>query len=249
VSAGAHMDFTGSVALVTGASRGVGRAVAAHLVRAGAQVVAAARTGAALDELAAEAGAQCIPFVCDLTRGGDVARLADFVRRRWGRLDALVGNAAMMGPRAHVAQLEEADWLAVMDANVSANWRLIHAFDPLLRAAPAGRAVFMTSGNGSRARMAPGRGAYAISKAALDALVRSYAAETLDSRVRAMLCNPGPLRTDMRAQAAPDEDPAILRTPDDFAPSLLRLCAASWTQTGMLYDFPQDRVLSFGAPG
>jgi NAD(P)-dependent dehydrogenase (short-subunit alcohol dehydrogenase family) len=243
------MDFTGSVALVTGASRGVGRALAAHLVRAGAQVVAAARSGDELEALAAEVGPTCLPFACDLTRSGDVARMAEFVRGKFGRLDVLVGNAAMMGPRASVADLQESDWLSVMDANVNANWRLIRAFDPLLRAAPAGRAVFMTSGNGSRARMAPGRGAYAISKAALDALVRSYASETEGSAVRVMLCNPGPLRTGMRALAAPQEDPSTLRTPDDFAPSALRLCSPQWTQTGMLYDYPQDRVLSFGAPG
>ena len=242
-------DFTGSVALVTGASRGVGRAVAAAFAAAGAQVVAAARTREALEELAAQAGPRCIPFACDLTQAQDVMRLSAFVRERWGRLDALVGNAAIMGRRAGVAELEESDWLGVMDANVTANWRLIRAFDALLRAAPAGRAVFMTSGNGSRARMAPRRGAYAISKAALDALARSYASETQDSAVRVMLCNPGPLRTAMRAQAAPEEDPATLRTPEDFAPSMLALCAPAWTHTGLLYDFATDRLLEFGAPG
>jgi NAD(P)-dependent dehydrogenase (short-subunit alcohol dehydrogenase family) len=177
-----------------------------------------------------------------------VERLADFVRSKWKRLDILVANAAIMGPRTMLGSLGDDDWCEVIDTNVTANWRLIRHFDALLREAEVGRAVFVTSGAGSRGKMAAGRGAYAISKAALDALARSYATETENSRVRVMLCNPGPLRTELRASIAPDEDPLSLKTPADFAPKVAQLCQPTWTQTGKVYDFPQDRVLEFRGP-
>jgi NAD(P)-dependent dehydrogenase (short-subunit alcohol dehydrogenase family) len=123
------------------------------------------------------------------------------------------------------------------------------AVDPLLRAAPAGRVAFLTSGAASRAELRAYWGAYAASKAALDALARTYAAETVNtSAIRVMLVNPGPLRTRMRASAMPGEDPLTLRTPDELAPKILALLSPDWSQTGKLYDFPTDRVLSFQAP-
>jgi NAD(P)-dependent dehydrogenase (short-subunit alcohol dehydrogenase family) len=137
----------------------------------------------------------------------------------------------------------------VVAVNVTANWRLIRSLDPLLRAAEAGRVVFISSSAGHAAHLKPYWGPYAVTKAALDALARTYAAETMNiSRVRVMAVNPGPLRTKMRAAAMPGEDPMSLRTPDELAPKILALCAPEWTQTGMLYDFPTDRVLSFMPP-
>jgi NAD(P)-dependent dehydrogenase (short-subunit alcohol dehydrogenase family) len=137
----------------------------------------------------------------------------------------------------------------VLAVNVTANWRLIRSLDPLLRLSDAGRVAFITSGAASRAELHAYWGPYAISKAALDALARTYAAETLNtSNVRVMLVNPGPLRTRMRATAMPGEDPATLRAPEDLAPKIVEMCSPDWTQTGKLYDFPTDRILSFSAP-
>ena len=240
--------FDGKVALVTGASRGIGRALAVAFAQAGADVVALARHKDALEDTQAEAGLRCFPTACDVTRAADVEAVRDLVRRRFRRLDVLIGNAAIMGARTRLPELGEDDWASVMATNVTANWRLIRNFDALLRCSEAGRVVFMTSGSGSRAQMAPGRGAYAISKAALDALARTYASETMDSPVRVMLCNPGPLRTGLRASVAPGEDPMSLRTPAEFAPKVLEMCMPAWTQTGALYDFPQDSVLTFAPP-
>ena len=241
-------SLIGRVAIVTGASRGVGRAIVEELAREGAHVVAVARGTVLLDELTARIGSACIPFACDLTSSEDVQKLARFVQDKWNRLDILIGNAAIMGPRTFVSALDEDGWTQVFDTNVTANWRLVHSFDRLLRAGPAGRVIFMTSGSGSRAKMAPGRGAYAISKAALDALARTYASETIDSAVRVMLANPGPLRTSLRASVAPNEDPMSLRTPADFAPKVLAMCMVSWTQSGCIYDFPLDKVIDFVGP-
>lgn len=242
------LPLQGKVALVTGASRGIGRAVAIELARQGAQVIAVARTARALSGVIEDIGPACAPAPCDLGSHEELEKLAQFVRTKWKRLDVLVANAAIMGPRTTLGRLEDADWREVIDTNVTANWRLIRHFDTLLRASDAGRAVFVTSGAGSRGKMAAGRGAYAISKAALDALARTYATETDDSGVRVMLCNPGPLRTELRASIAPDEDPMSLRTPADFAPKVAQLCLPTWTQSGKVYDFPQDRVLEFRGP-
>ena len=136
-----------------------------------------------------------------------------------------------------------------MAVNVTANWRLIRSLDPLLRLSDAGRVAFITSGAASRADLRAYWGPYAVSKAALDALARTYAAETLNtSNVRVMLINPGPLRTRMRATAMPGEDPLTLRTPEDLAPKIVEMCSPEWTETGKLYDFPSDRILSFKSP-
>jgi NAD(P)-dependent dehydrogenase (short-subunit alcohol dehydrogenase family) len=133
--------------------------------------------------------------------------------------------------------------------NVTANYRLIRSLDMLLRASDAGRAVFMSSGAGNKAELSPYRAAYAVSKAALDALARTYAAETATtSSVKVMVANPGPLRTKMRAAVAPGEDPMTLRTPEEFAPKVAMLCAPTWDVTGKLYDFTSDKVKSFRAP-
>jgi len=151
-----------------------------------------------------------------------------------------------LSPLHHV---DPKQWEEVMAVNVTANWRLIRALDPLLRQSQAGRAVFVTSGAASRTELLAYWGPYAVSKAALDALVRTYAAETINtSAIRVMLVNPGPLRTRMRASAMPGEDPTTLRAPEELAPKIVALCAPAWSETGKLYDFPHDRVMSFSAP-
>jgi len=240
------------IALVTGASRGIGRALALGLARRGAHVVALARTQGALDELDDEIGAmggQATLVPCDLADFDALDRLGAALFERFGRLDVLVGNGGILGPLTPLAHADPKDWNKVMAVNVTANWRLIRSLDPLLRASSAGRALFITSGAAHRARMKPYWGPYAVSKAALEAIARTYAAETENtSSIKVMLANPGPLRTRMRALAMPGEDPATLRAPEEFAEKAISLCAPEWRESGKLYDFPSDRVLDFAAP-
>jgi NAD(P)-dependent dehydrogenase (short-subunit alcohol dehydrogenase family) len=242
----------GRIALVTGASRGIGRAVALELARAGAHVIALARTQGALEELddmIKREGSQATLVPCDLKDFEALDRLGAAVFERWGRLDVFVANAGVLGPLTPLAHVNPKQWEDTFAVNITANWRLVRSLDPLLRAAEAGRAVFITSGAGHAAHLKPYWGPYAITKAALDALARTYAAETVNvSRVRVMLVDPGPLRTRMRATAMPGEDPMILRTPEELAPKVLALCTPEWTQTGKLYDFQADRVLTFMPP-
>jgi NAD(P)-dependent dehydrogenase (short-subunit alcohol dehydrogenase family) len=244
------------VALVTGASRGIGRAVALALAEAGVHVVALARTQGALEDLddairsrrpAVEHPATLVP--CDLRDHAAIDRLGEAIFKRWGRLDVLIGNAGLLGPLSPLHHVDPKPWDDVIAVNVTANWRLIRALDPLLRASNAGRAVFISSAAAHRGELRAYWGPYAVSKAALDALARTYAAETVNtSAIRVMLVNPGPLRTRMRAAAMPGEDPLSLRTPEELAPKILEMCSPGWRETGKLYDFPQDRVMSFRGP-
>lgn len=239
------------IALVTGASRGIGRALALELARSGAHVVALARTQGALEELDDEIralGGEATLVPCDLADFDALDRLGAALFERWGRLDALVGNAGVLGPLSPLAHVDVKDWTRVMAVNVTANWRLIRSLDPLLRASEAGRVVFITSGAAHRAAMKPYWGPYAVSKAALEALARTYAAETAGAGVTVMLANPGPLRTRMRAQAMPGEDPTTLRTPEEFARKCLALLTPQWRDSARLYDFPTDGLLDFSAP-
>ncbi len=247
-----HRPLAGGVALVTGASRGIGYATAVALAKAGAHVVALARTQDALEKLddaIQAAGSQATLVPCNLEDGPGLDRLGQAIAARWHKLDIFIGNGGMLGPLTPLAQVEPKMWDRVIATNVTANLRLIRALDPLLRASEAGRVVMLTSGAAHRADMKAYWGPYAITKCAVDTLVRTYAAETMNvSRVRVMAVNPGPLRTRMRAQAMPGEDPATLRTPDELAPKIVSLCLPSSQDTGRLYDFPTNRVLRFQAP-
>ena len=239
------------IALVTGASRGIGRALALELARSGAHVVALARTQGALEELDDEIralGGEATLVPCDIADFDALDRLGAALFERWGRLDVLVGNAGVLGPLSPLAHVDVKDWTRVMAVNVTANWRLIRSLDPLLRASEAGRVVFITSGAAHRTAMKPYWGPYAVSKAALEALARTYAAEVAGAGVTVMLANPGPLRTRMRAQAMPGEDPTTLRTPEEFAKKCLALLTPQWRNSARLYDFPTDGMLDFSAP-
>jgi NAD(P)-dependent dehydrogenase (short-subunit alcohol dehydrogenase family) len=237
--------LSGRVALVTGASRGIGRAVALALAREGVHVVALARSQGPLEFLYDEicrAGGDATIVPLDLLDFDSIDRLGACIHERWKKIDILVGNAGVLGPVTPLAHVDPPQWTRVMEVNVTANWRLIRSLDPLLRASDAGRSVFVTSGAAQHIK--PYWGPYAISKAALNALALTYAAETAaTSALRVMLVNPGPLRTDMRAAAMPGEDPSTLRTPEDLAPKILELCRPGWAETGKLYDFPTDRVV------
>lgn len=241
--------LAGRIAVVTGASRGIGRAAALAIARAGAHVVAIARTQGALEELDDEiraVGSTATLVPLDLTDYEGIDRLQPALGERWGRLDILVGNAGILGALMPIGHVTPKIWKQVIDINVTANWRLIRALDPLLRRSEAGRVVFVTSGAASKCR--PFWGPYSISKAALDALVRTYAGETETTAVKAMLLSPGPLRTAMRRSAMPGEDPETLKTPEDLAPCFVKLTRTDWSESGKIYDFPTERVLSFQAP-
>jgi NAD(P)-dependent dehydrogenase (short-subunit alcohol dehydrogenase family) len=241
--------LSGRIALVTGASRGIGAATAIALATAGAHVVAAARTTGGLEELddairAAGGSATLVPL--DMTDFEGLGRLAGALNERYQRLDILIGNAAIVGPSSPLDHTTLKDWEDVMRVNVTANWQLICAMDALLKRSDAGRAVFLTSG--AAHNMRPYRGLYSTSKAALEAVVRTYAAETATTAVRVNLVNPGPTRTRMRAQVMPGEDPMTLPPPEQVAEKIVALCLPDFAETGRLYDFPTRKLLAFRKP-
>jgi NAD(P)-dependent dehydrogenase (short-subunit alcohol dehydrogenase family) len=241
--------FAGRIALVTGASRGIGYALALALARGGAHIVATGRTVGALEELddavnAAGSTATLVPF--DMRDYPALYRLATAINERHQRLDILIGNAAIGGQRSPLGHLEPAAWDEAIAVNLTSNWHLIRAMDPLLRRSAAGRAVFMTSGAATNVRAYSGP--YSVSKAALNALALIYAAETESTPVRVNLFNPGPTRTRMRAQVMPGEDPMTLPTAEDVAAKILDLCRPDFSATGKLYDYRAGRVLDFMQP-
>jgi NAD(P)-dependent dehydrogenase (short-subunit alcohol dehydrogenase family) len=242
-------SLVGRVALVTGATRGIGRALAVALARAGAHVVATGRTQGALEELddavrAAGSTATLVPL--DMRDYPGIYRLATALNERHQHLDILVGNAAIAAQRSPLGHVDPAAWDEAMAVNVTANYHLIRAMDPLLRRAAAGRAVFMTSGAATHARAYAGP--YSVSKAALNVLARTYAAETDSTPIRVNVFNPGPTRTRMRAQVMPGEDPMTLPTPEQVAEKILDLCLPSFSETGRLYEYPAGKLLEFRQP-
>jgi NAD(P)-dependent dehydrogenase (short-subunit alcohol dehydrogenase family) len=237
------------IALVTGASRGIGYATSVALAKAGAHIVAVARTVGGLEELddairAAGSSATLVPL--DLKDYAGIARLGAALDERYRRLDVLVGNAGILSPLSPLGHIEPKVWDEVLAVNVTANAQLIRVMDPLLKAAEAGRAVFVTSGAASSAKAY--WGPYVVSKAALEMLARTYAAETVTTPVRVNLFNPGATRTRMRAAAMPGEDPMSLKTADQVAEKIVELCLPSFTETGKLYDYPSGRLLAFRTP-
>ncbi len=237
------------IAIVTGATRGIGRATALLLAQAGAHVVAVGRTQGALEEIddavrAAGSTATLVPL--DMRDYPGLYRLAAALNERYQRLDVLIGNAAIAGPRSPLDHVEPKAWDEVMAVNVTANWHLIRAMNALLRRSTAGRAVFITSGAATSARAygAP----YSVSKAALNVLARTYADETASTPIRVNLFNPGPTRTRMRAQVMPGEDPMTLPTPEQVAEKIIDLCLPSFSETGKVYDYRAGKLLEFLQP-
>ena len=228
----------GRLALVTGASRGIGRAVALALAEAGAHVIITARRVGALEDLDDEiraGGGSATLVKLDLTDGEKVDALGPTIYERWGKLDVLVGNAGLLGPLSPLPHVTTDAWLAVCDVNLHANWRLIRTCDPILRNSDAGRAIFVTSGAAAAKRAY--WGPYSVTKAALEALVKTYAHEVANSSVRVNLLNPGPTRTEMRARAFPGEDPATLPTPEEVAQLFIELAVPEQTANGERFDF------------
>jgi len=237
------------IALVTGASRGIGYATALALAKAGAHIVATARTQGGLEELDDEirklgGSATLVPL--NLTDSDGIARLGAGLHERYGKLDILVGNAGVLGPSSPIGHIELKTFNDVMAVNVSANFQLIRCMEPLLKQSDAGRAVFITSGaaNKATAYVSP----YAASKAALETLARAWAQETANTKLRVNLFNPGPVRTRMRATLMPGEDPETLDTPEQVAEFIVPMCAPDWTETGKFYDYKTRTLISFRAP-
>src|ERR1039457_1760469 len=243
------LPLASRIALVTGASRGIGYATARALATAGAHVVAVARTQAGLEELDDEirndgGSATLVPL--NLTDFEGIARVGAALHEGHGRPGIFVGNAGVAGPSSPLGHIELKPWNDVMAVNVSANFQLIRCMEPLLKKSDAGRAVFVTSGAANKAN--PYLGPYAASKAALETLVRVWAHEPATTPIRVNLFNPGPIRTRMRATVFPGEDPLTLDTPDQAAEFIVPMCAPDWTETGKLYDYKTRTLMSFRAP-
>ena len=243
----ASPSLTNRIALVTGASRGIGYATALALAKAGAHVIAVARTQGGLEELDDEirkagGGATLVPL--SLTDFDGVARLGAALHERHGKLDILVGNAGVAGPSSPLGHIDLKPWQDTLALNTTANFQLIRCMEPLLQKSDAGRAVFITAGS---AHAAPAyRGPYAASKAALETLVRVWAAETAaTTSIRVNLFSPGPIRTRMRATVFPGEDPMTLDTPEQAAEFIVPMCAPQWTESGKLYDYKTRKLMSF----
>lgn len=221
----ADQPLAGRVALVLGASRGIGRAAAAALAAAGAHVIAAARTQGGLEELDDDVranGGEAVTLVpLDLTNGDELDILGAEIHRRWGRLDILVFAAGQLGASTPVPHLEPKVWDRIAAVNMTAAYRAIRSLDPLLRASDAGRGVFLSSGVTSTPRAF--FGPYAATKAGMEALVRTYALEVAHTPLRLSIMNPGPIRTRMRAEAFPGEDPMTLPAPEEVAPLIVEL--------------------------
>lgn len=226
--------LSGRVALVTGASRGLGAAIAVVLGAAGAQVVATGRNAAALEEtddaIRAAGGAPASLLPLDLRRGEDVDMLGPTIAGRFGRLDVVVGNAAVLGRLGPVTHLPAKDWAEVIAVNLTANWHLMRTTEPLLRASDAGRAVFVTSGRAARPKAY--WGPYGASKAALEHLAVTWAQELAITPVKVNVFDPGIVRTRMRAAAMPGENPMTVPAPEEVAPKVLPLCLPSEMRSG-----------------
>lgn len=225
----------GRVALITGASRGIGAALALELARLGAQCVLVARTQGGLEEVddairsAGGKPATLLPF--DLQKAEkDIDMIGPSIVERFGRLDILVHNAGALNKLTPVAHIEPRDWAEVMAVNLTASWRLIRSCDPPLRASDAGRAVFVTSGRVLRPRAYWGM--YGASKAGMEHLVMTWAQEVEATPLRVNLVDPDIVATKMRAAAMPGEDPATIPQPADVAPGIAALCLPSETRHG-----------------
>lgn len=240
-------DLTGRIALVTGASRGIGYFIAKHMAAAGAHVIAVARTVGGLEELDDEikaghasngkGSATLVPL--DLADMTGIDRLGGSINERWGKLDIMVANAGVLGTISPIGHVEAKTFEKVMNINVTSTWRLIRSLDPLLRVSDAGRAILLSSGAAHSARAF--WGPYAASKAAVEALGRSWADETKNTPLRVNMVDPGATRTAMRAQAMPGEDPSTLPHPSEIATNILPLADPGLRETGLIWR-ARDKV-------
>lgn len=235
--------LAGRLALVTGATRGIGRAVALAFAKEGAHLILVGRTTGALEEVDDEIrglGGNATLLTLNLKHHDKIDALGPTIYQRWEKLDILVGNAGILGPLSPLGHVTADAWSEVMDVNLTANWRLIRTLDPLLRRSDAGRAIFVSSGVAASASAY--WGPYAVSKAALEMLVKTYAREVENTPVRANLINPGPTRTRMRAQAFPGEAPQSLKAPEAVTPTFVRLAEPVCTDNGRVFDLKSGDI-------
>jgi NAD(P)-dependent dehydrogenase (short-subunit alcohol dehydrogenase family) len=223
-----ELPLSDRIALVTGASRGIGRASALALAKAGAHVVAVARTQGALeeldDEIRALTGESATLVPMDIAEADGLDQLGLALHQRFGRLDVLVHAAAILGPLTPVSHLDLPHWDRVVAVNLTASYRIIRSFEPLLRASDRPRAIFLTSGRAVRPKAF--WGVYGATKAALENLVRTWADELEQTNIRAVLLDPNVMRTRMRAEAMPGEDPNTLPDPSEIGPLVVELAQA-----------------------
>ena len=243
------IDLKGRIALVTGASRGIGYFTAIELAKAGAHVIACARTVGGLEELddaikAVGGTATLVPF--DLSDMAAIDQLGGHIFERWGKLDIAVLNAGVLGVIAPIGHVEATVFDKVMTINVTATWRLIRSLEPLLVKSDQGRALILSSGAAHKCR--PFWGPYSASKAAVEALARTWAAETQRLPLRVLCVDPGATRTAMRAQAMPGEDPETLPHPSEVAEKLLPLVGPEQTETGKLYQVREGKIVDYRMP-
>jgi NAD(P)-dependent dehydrogenase (short-subunit alcohol dehydrogenase family) len=230
--------MSGRIALVTGASRGIGRAAAVALAKAGHHVICLARTVGGLeetDDLIQAAGGTATLVPLDLKDAEALDRLGASIFARWNKLDAFFANAGVLGALSPLTHLEPKLFDELLAVNVTANWRLIRSLDPLLRAAEAGRVLVMSSSVAQKPRAF--WGGYAMSKAAVESLALTYALECASTNVRVNVLNPGGTATAMRAKAMPGEDPSTIPQPDDIAPLVVQMLSPEWTENGAVVNY------------
>lgn len=243
------IDLKDRIALVTGASRGIGYFTALELARAGAHVIACARTVGGLEELddaikAVGGSATLVPF--DITDMAAIDKLGASIFERWGKLDILVANASILGVISPIAHVEAKVFEKVINTNVTAMWRLIRSLEPLLVKSDAGRALLLSSGVATNPRAF--WGAYAMSKAAVETMGRIWAEEMAHTNLKINLVNPGATRTAMRAQAMPGEDPETLPHPSEIAEKILPLMSPDLTESGKLFVVRENRFVEYRLP-
>ncbi len=231
------------LAVITGASRGIGRAVALGMAAEGAHVILVSRTVGGLEEVDDEIqkiGGKATLVPLDITDGDAIDRLGASIFERWGKLDVMVANAGTLGVLTPLSHLDPKDWDTTLALNVTANWRMIRSFEPLLKRSDAGRAIFVTSGAAHKCR--PYWGPYAITKAALDTMMKTWAAECEKTPIRINSISPGPVRTAMRKKAMPGEDPSTLTKPADLVPLFLELASPDCTRHGEIVEYQKVKA-------
>ncbi|WP_375645538.1 SDR family NAD(P)-dependent oxidoreductase [Bartonella sp. AA56HLJMS] len=244
-------DFSlhGRVALVTGASRGIGYHLALELAARGAHIIALARTVSGLTELdnqIREKGAHTTLVPLDLHHMENIDTLAISIAKRWKKLDIIVANAGILGTLSPIAHIENTVFEDVFQINLFSQWRLMKAVEPLLRESDAGRAILLSSSVAHAAR--PFWGAYAASKAALEVIARCWAEELKQTPIKINCVNPGGTRTAMRAEAMPGEDPQTLPSPQEVAKKIVHLLSPDLKETGKLFNVHKNRFVDYHVP-
>lgn len=228
----------GKIALITGASRGIGFETAVHLAKEGAHIIATARTQGGLEELddavrAAGSSATLVPL--DVRDYDGIDRLGAAIFERWKKLDIFIGNAGALGKLTPLAHLDPKVWTEAIEVNITSNYRFVRSLDPLFRSADWARVIFVTSGLAFKCT--PYWGAYSVGKAGLEAIMRTYAGEMATTNVRTNCFSPGATRTKMRATAMPGEDPLTLPTPEEVSAQMVAMCLPDFTDNGGVWKY------------